>query len=117
MSQPIPPPSVSPPMPVSPNVPPTTARPCAHAAVSTSSHSAPPATRTMPVVGVDGDLALVAQVDHERAVRHPVAGDAVPAAADRDRQAEVTGRDHRRHDVLDRADPDDDRGSALRRSR
>ena len=112
-SQPMPPPSANPPTPVSPNVPPTTARWCAQAAGSTSSHNAPPPTRTSRSFGIDLDGAAVAQVDDQRAIGHGVPGDAVPAAADGDRQAEV-GRSHHRGDhVVVGADPDDHGRPAL----
>ena len=59
---------------------------------------------------IDRDVAPIAQVDDQRAVGHRVARDAVAAAADRDRQAEVAGRHDRCDDVVVVADPHDDRG-------
>ena len=91
------------PMPVSPNVPPATARSCAPGRRcrrrSTERRRLRPDD---PRLRVDLDGAQVAQVDHERAVGDRVAGDAVPAAADRDRQSGRARARHRGHDVVGR---------------
>ncbi len=112
-SQPIPPPSVSPPTPVSPNVPPTTARWCAQAAAIDVFPQRAAAGTHEASFGIDLDGAAVAQVDDQRAIGHGVSGDAVPAATDGDRQTQVGGRHHRGDHVLVGADPDDHGGPAL----
>ena len=64
---------------------------------------------------IDRDVAPIAQVDDQGLIGHRVARDAVSAAADRDREAEVVGRDDRRDHVVVVADPDDHGGTALDR--
>ena len=69
-----------------------------------------------PRRGVDRDRAPhLAQVDDQGAVGHRVPGHAVPAAADRDRQAEVARGHDRRDHIVVVADADDDRRPPLDR--
>ena len=62
-----------------------------------------PRRGTIRFTGSTRDLAPIAHVDDEGAIGHRMAGDAVPAAADRDRQAEVGGSHDRGDDVVDRS--------------
>ena len=68
-----------------------------------------------PARRVDRDLASVAEVHDQGALGHGVAGDPVATAPDRDRQAEIGGRDDGSDDVVVRACPDDDRRPPLDR--
>ena len=100
-SQPIPPPSVSPPTPVSANVPPGTARPAATVAASRSCHKAPPSTiarRPAPSTRTP----RTAEVDGAPAVNQPVTGDAVSPASDADGETGRASLADRRGDVIAR---------------
>ena len=60
-------------------------------------------------------VAPIPHVDDQGAVGHGVPGDAVPAAADRDREVEVARCHDRRDHVVVVADTDDDRRPPLDR--
>src|SRR5262245_35445025 len=53
------------------------------------------------------------QVDHEAALRQGSPRDAVPAAADRDLEAEVASEPHRAHDIMHVGALGDDAGPAI----
>ncbi len=109
----MPPPSVRPPTPVVPMIPLGVAIPTSCVAASTSRQVAPPSTRTVRAVGVDGDAAHTTEVDHDGVVDDAEAAAVVAAAADgqqrvvpggeRDGRGHVVGggapRDHRRAPV------------------
>ena len=86
LSQPKPPPRVSPAMPVVELMPSGVARPCACVARSTSASVAPASTRAMRTRRVDVHVPHGREVDHEAVVADGVAGDVVAAAANRDEQ-------------------------------
>ena len=95
-SQPKPPPSVRPAMPVSPTVPPVVARPNACVSRSNSSTSRPVRRATVRAAG-STRIAFMSQKSITRPSSHVAAsGDAVPAAADRDRQMLRRARSSRR---------------------
>ena len=82
----MPPPSVSPAMPVVETAPPVTARPCSCVSRSRSPQVAPPCARTVRPTRVDVNTLHPRQVDHQAAFDHGAPRDIVPAAANRDFQ-------------------------------
>ena len=94
ISQPRPPPRVTPATPVAEHCPPVVASP--NACVSRSSCAqVSPAGRAPPARRVDSHALHRRHVEHDPAVAHAVAGDVVAAAAHRDRHAVLAG--HRQH--------------------
>ena len=81
VSQPMPPPSVSPPTPVWLTSPAGTASPWARVAASRSASSAPPPARARRAAGSTVDRVQLAQVDHQAAVADGRARRVVRAAA------------------------------------
>ena len=63
--------------------------------------------------GIDVEALELGGVDDHAVVDHRVAGDAVPAAADRDLEAAGPGEPDRPRHVLRVGDPDDGRGTAI----
>ena len=100
VSQPMPPPSVSPAMPVWLMNPPGVASPCAWVAASTSAQVAPPPHTARRAAGSTGDAVHRAEMDHQTAFADRVAGVVVPAAADRDLEPARTGEPDRIRDLL-----------------
>ncbi len=93
-SQPRPPPSVSPPMPVFDTVPPVVARPCACvAAVEIAPLDAALGTRC-PLGGIDADRLHRRQVDNQASIIGAIAGGAVAAASNRHQQAPRSRKIH-----------------------
>ena len=100
MSQPIPPPSVSPPTPVWETWPAGTARPCAWVAASSSARSVPPPTRTIRRSGSTWTELKRADVDADCAVAHRPAGDGMATGADRERRPRRASGTDRRSDIV-----------------
>ena len=88
ISQPRPPPSVRPAMPVVPTTPPVVARPWSCVSRLSSFHSTPPCARATCARRVDVDSLHRRQIDHQAVVDRGAAGDVVAAAADGDLEAE-----------------------------
>ena len=113
MSQPSPPPSVSPAIPVVEMAPPVTAKPCSPAAALSSAHVTPPSARAVRAFGVDLDVPHLGQVDHHGVVRDGEPADVVPAAPDGDLVPATTGEAHRRGHVGRGPAAHDQRRSAI----
>ena len=64
-------------------------------------------------LGIHRDGVHPPQVDHEAALREGPARDTVPAAADRDLEAEVACEMHRAHDIMHVGALGDDAGPAI----
>ena len=84
MSQPSPPPSVSPAIPVVETAPPVTASSCSPAAALSSAHVTPPSARTVRASGSTRIVLHLGQVDHHGVVRDREPGHVVTAAPDPD---------------------------------
>ena len=108
-SQPMPPPSVSPPTPVCETLPAVVARPCGRVERSRVRRSAPPWTVARRRSGSTADLAHRRQVDHQAALGHGQPQDAVPAALDRDLETRIASMADRRRDVVRRRAASDER--------
>ena len=76
-----------------------TARPCRTAAAVNSPAVRPVSAQAVRPVDVDVDGRHVPQVEHDAAVDDAVAGGAVPAAADGERQTRLAGQRDGPHDV------------------
>ena len=116
ISQPMPPPSVSPAMPVWVTMPPAVASPCACVAASSSPHRTPPPARAVRAAGSTAIALHRRQVDHQAAVAHGLPGDAVAAAAHRDRQVALARESQRRRDVVGARAAGDQRRAAVDRA-
>ncbi len=114
LSQPKPPPSVSPAMPVVELMPTGVARPWAWVAASRSASVAPPSMVDAAPGGVHSRGLHLRQVDHEPVVAHGIAGDVVPAAADGEHAARCPARKFTARDDVRRAGAArDDRGTLV----
>ena len=91
-SQPMPPPSVSPAIPVVETAPPVVASPNACVSRSNSPQVRPAWAWARPGAGVDPHALHRRQVDDDAVVADRLPGDVVPAAADRDRQVRARCR-------------------------
>ena len=98
-SQPIPPPSVSPPTPVCETFPAVVASPCSCAALSSSPSSRAALDPGPLAAGSTRTVVHRRQVDHQPALGHGETGDVVPAAANRDLQLRGPAEPDRRGDV------------------
>ena len=99
LSQPKPPPSVRPAMPVVELMPTGVARPWAWVAASRSASVAPPSMVTRRAAGSTLRGLHLREVDHDAVVAHGIAGDVVPAAADGEQEPVVPREVHRADDV------------------
>src|SRR6516225_1597146 len=96
---PMPPPSVSPPIPVVDKIPVGTARPNACAAWSTSPNTAPPPASTRPLLRVDANIIHSRQIDDERIVANAQPCETVAAAANGHDQVVLAAKIDRGDDV------------------
>ena len=110
LSQPKPPPSVSPAMPVVELMPTGVARPWAWVAASRSASVAPPSMVTRRAPGSTRRGLHLREVDYDTVVAHGIAGDVVPAAADGEQEPVVPREVHRGDDVRRGGAADDERG-------
>ena len=92
LSQPKPPPSVSPAMPVVELMPTGVARPWAWVAASRSAERGAALDGDAARAGVDARGLHLREVDHEPVVAQGVAGDVVPAAADGEQEPVAPSR-------------------------
>ena len=88
----MPPPSVRPATPVCVTIPPVVARPNAWVSRSSSPQSTPAWTLAVRAVRIDADPFHRPEVDDDAAVADGEPGEAVPSAADRDREAGLAWR-------------------------
>jgi|GEM_PF-2357219 len=102
----MPPPRVSPPTPVVETMPPVVARPCRAVVSLKPPQVAPPAALPSRWSGSTVTDRMPAKSGNHRAVGGAEAGHAVPAAADRQLGAGLTGVPHHRSDVLGRSAAD-----------
>ncbi len=109
ISQPMPPPSVNPAIPVVDTSPPVTASPNAWVSWSKSAHVAAALGDGGAAGGVDAHAGHGRQVDDHAAVAGGEAGKRVPAAADGDEQVLAAREVDRAHDVGDAGAADDQR--------
>ena len=108
-SQPIPPPSVSPEMPTEPVSPNGVARPWAAAATVYSPAVRPGSAQARRCSGSMMEALHRAEVEHDAAVVRAVTGEAVAAAADRQRETGFARQGHRPRDVGRIGGTDDER--------
>ena len=99
MSQPIPPPSVRPPIPVWLTTPPVTASPNSWVARSTWPCRQPPSSPDRTVYRINASRCHDRQVDQQAVVDDSVSGDPVPAATDRGEQVRLAREADRLDDV------------------
>src|SRR6516162_9445277 len=99
MSQPLPPPSVSPAMPTSESVPPGTARPKACVARSSSPHNTPPRARATGRC-IDLNCLHEREVDHKSIIADRGTGTTVSASPHCDEKLVLAGKPHCDHDIL-----------------
>ena len=109
ISQPMPPPSVNPAIPVVDTSPPVTASPNACVSWSKSAQVQPPSATGGATRRVDAHRGHGGQVDDDAAVAGGEAGQRVPAAADGDEQVLAARELDRAHDVGDAGAADDQR--------
>ena len=99
ISQPMPPPSVRPAIPVWVTIPPTVASPKSCVSRSSSPQSTPASARAVLARGIDSDALHRREVDHQPAVAERVPADAVATGADRDQQIALAREAHRRDHI------------------